>query len=358
MVAAFLAELRNRDVQIWAEGDRLRCTAPVGVLTDELRARLQERKGEILAFLHEAQALAQQPPAVVPLQPRGGGTPILGVAGHNGDVFCYRAFAQALGDDQPFFGLRPPGLDGQSKPLTRVEDLAAYFADQIRAFRPQGPYIVTGFCAGGAVAFELGRQLLQGGAAIELVALFGSPYPTWYQFPTQWRRRLAQELDRFWGHARALVSLPAAERRRYVTAKLRQREAQRAAAAADLKDPVLIRRGNVERATVAAVRRYTPRHFAGRLGVFLPSEEWLPSAAPLWQSVAQQTEVYFGPHGCDNDTMLRESYAPVFAESFQRCCERSDNADSSSRRFRVGGVRGDGEQIARRIAPDMAARRG
>jgi thioesterase domain-containing protein len=330
-VAAFLAELRSRDVQVWAEGDRLRCTAPVGVLTGELRARLHHEKSEILAFLHAAQALAQQPPAIVPLQPRGSRTPIFGVPGHNGDVFCYRALVQALGDDQPFFGLHPPGLDGQSAPLTRVEDLAGYFADQIRAFRPHGPYIITGFCAGGAVAFELGRQLQQGGAATEFVALFGSPYPTWYRFPTQLRRRLAQEIDRFWGHARALASLSKAERRRYVTDKLRQREANRAAATAALNDPVLIRRAHVERATVAAVRRYTPPHFAGRLGVFLPCEAWLPSAAPLWRSVAQQIEVYFGPQGCDNDNMLRESYAPVFAECFRRCRERSDNGERVSR---------------------------
>src|SRR2546427_7475953 len=35
-------------------------------------------------------------------------------------------------------GLQPPGLDGRSEPLTRVEDLAAYFAAQIRTFHPNG----------------------------------------------------------------------------------------------------------------------------------------------------------------------------------------------------------------------------
>src|SRR5205823_4933449 len=88
-----------------------------------------------------------------PLERRGTRTPVFAVAGHNGDVFCYRALAQQLGDDQPFFGLEPPGLDGRSEPLRRVEDLAAYFAEQMRAFQPGGPYILAGFCAGGTVAF-------------------------------------------------------------------------------------------------------------------------------------------------------------------------------------------------------------
>jgi hypothetical protein len=51
MVAAFLAELRGRGVEVSGDGDRLRCSAPPGVLTPELRDQLQQRKGEILAFL-------------------------------------------------------------------------------------------------------------------------------------------------------------------------------------------------------------------------------------------------------------------------------------------------------------------
>ncbi len=161
----FLADLHERGVHLYAEGDRLRCTAPPGVLTPQLRDRLQQHKDEILEVLRSGAALARQQRAIVPLERRGTRTPVFAVAGHNGDVFCYRALAQHLGDHQPFFGLEPPGLDGRSEPLTRVEDLAAYFAEQIRAFQPDGQYILAGFCAGGTVAFELARQLLQGGAS-------------------------------------------------------------------------------------------------------------------------------------------------------------------------------------------------
>lgn len=50
----FLSYLRSLDIQVLIEGDRLRCNAPEGTLTPELRIEIQERKAEILAFLKAA----------------------------------------------------------------------------------------------------------------------------------------------------------------------------------------------------------------------------------------------------------------------------------------------------------------
>jgi nonribosomal peptide synthetase protein BlmVII len=50
-VALLLAELRSRDIQLWADGDALQCNAPAGALTPELRAQLLQRRSEILEFL-------------------------------------------------------------------------------------------------------------------------------------------------------------------------------------------------------------------------------------------------------------------------------------------------------------------
>jgi thioesterase domain-containing protein len=318
-VPAFLAELRSLDIQVWADGDRLRCKGPAGLLTPELRDQLQQRKDDILGFLRSAAALAQQQRAIVPLQPRGKRIPIFAVPGHNGDVFCYRALAQHLGDNQPLYGLQPPGSDSRSEPFTRVEDLAAYFAAQIRAFRPDGPSIIAGFCAGGMIAFELGRQLLQAGAAIDFLALFGAPYTARYRRLPMLRERIAQQVERVVGHTRALVSLSAEERRLYIAGKLQAHKARRAAASSTARDPVLVLRAGVERATLAAARRYTPGHFAGRVCLFVPCENWARTLnEPLrWRSVAGHTEEYFGPDGCNTDNMLLEPYAPAFAELFR-----------------------------------------
>jgi thioesterase domain-containing protein len=311
-IAELLAELRKLDVHIALDGERLRLNAPAGVLSDEHKRELSERKAEIVAFLRDAERLATQQRAIVPLGGNGARTPIFAVAGHNGDVFAYRALAQQLGPEQPFFGLQPPGLEEGSEVLTRVEDLAGYFAAQIRAFRPSGPIALGGFCAGGTVAFELARQLTNNGANITNLILFGAPYCTSYRPLQHAMARARHFTNRSILHARTLLTLPAAERARYLAERARvllPHEAE------DVTDPVVIRRGVVEEATMDAVRAYSPSAFAGHIDLMIPCEAWKRSPDdPLrWASFASSSETFTGPDDCDGDIMLLPEHAPTFA---------------------------------------------
>ena len=309
-VAELLAELRRIDAHIVLDGDRLRLNAPAGALTEEHRRALAERKAEIIDFLREAEKIAGQQEAVVPLQPRGTRVPIFGTAGHNGDVFCYRALTHALGDDQPFFGLQPPGVNEGSEPLGTIEALAAYFADQIRKVHAGGPIAIAGFCAGGTIAFELARQLVGAGVEVTNLILFGAPYSTSYRTLPQLVARSLYFARRMRDHARALLTLPAVERRRYFAERLHRPTAPMAET-----DPVMIRRRRVEATTVAAIRRYEPRPFPGHVDLMLPCESWTRSPdVPLrWARLADSSEKFLGPEGCSGDTMLLVEYAPTFA---------------------------------------------
>ena len=111
----------------------------------------------------------------------------------------------------------------------------------------------------------------------------------------------------------------------YIAERLRNRKAQSAADRPAAPDAVLVQRARVERATIAAARRYTPGHFAGRISLFLPCKAWVRSGLePLrWRSVAHDTAEFFGPDGCKGDTMLREPYAPAFADLFRQCRAKS-----------------------------------
>jgi thioesterase domain-containing protein len=309
--ASFLSELRRRDIQVWAAGGQLHCAAKAGALTPELRDQLRQWKDDLLKLLDSAQALAAQERAIVPLQANGTRVPVFGVPGHNGDVFCYRALAQRLGEDQPFFGLQPPGLDGQDQPLTRVEDLAACFARQIRAFQPKGPYVIAGYCAGGTVAFELAQQLARDGAEISLLALFGSPYPAYFRFPAQFRQRIAEKVVLLGTLFRELGPRSPAECRRYLAERLQKRKDRISSRVAATVDPVLSLRGKVENATLVAVRAYTPRRYTGRTALILPSPRW--DIAGGWRSVAPRAEVHAGPDGCGSQEMLREPNTAAFA---------------------------------------------
>jgi thioesterase domain-containing protein len=321
---AFLATLRGRDIQVWAEGGQLRCSAPPGALSSEFRDELRQRKADILKFLDTADSLTRQQRAIIPLQPHGTRTPVFAVAGHNGDVFCYRTLVQYLGDEQPFFGLQPPGLDGQSQPLTRIEDLAAYFAAQIKAFQPEGPYSIAGYCAGGATAFELAQQLLRAGSTVKVVALFGAPYATAYRLGSQMRLRLETQCARVVRHARALASLSGRQRRAYILEKfklipaLSDAESKIKNQQSKISPEVLAQRIKVQRATFAALARYNPSHFPGRLVLLLPCKAWAHSSRqPLrWRSVAEHVEEHYGPDDCHTDVMLLEPNAATFAELF------------------------------------------
>jgi thioesterase domain-containing protein len=326
-VPAFLAELLSRDIRLWADGGQLRCNAPAGVLTPELRDMLRQRKNEILAFLQTAQAVARQQRAIVPMQPNGARTPVFAAGGHNGDIFCYRELVRHMDQDQPFFGLHPPGLDGHSEPLERIEDLAAYFADQIQSFQPTGPYIIAGYCAGGAVAFELAQQLLKRGAAVSFLALFSCVYPDLFRFNLSFLRyRVATQL-------RALTRISSfADRWRYIAERVRWRWGRmRAERPPPTMDSVSVMNYKFERATMSAVRRYDPRQYPGRVCLILPNREWLRAgnAALRWQLVAPNAEVYYGPDNCNPDRMLLDPDAPAIAELFRQCRDRHAKAVAS-----------------------------
>jgi thioesterase domain-containing protein len=311
-IAELLAELRRRDVHVSLDADRLRLNAPAGALTDAQKRELSERKPEIIAFLRDAERLSTQQRAIVPLGGSGARTPIFAVAGHNGDVFAYRALAQHLGSGQPFFGLQPPGLEEGSEPLTSVEELARYFAVQIRAFRPDGAMSIAGFCAGGTVAFELARELTNRGANITNLILFGAPYCASYRPLQQTMARARHFTHRSILHARALLTMPAAERAHYLAERARvflPHEAE------EVTDPVLIRRGLVEEATMAAVRAYSPSPFAGHVDLMIPCESWTRSPDdPLrWSTLAASSESFIGPDDCNGDTMLLPAHAATFA---------------------------------------------
>lgn len=328
-VATFLADLRRRDIRVWTDGDRLHCDAPSGALTSELREQLRTRKDDVLEFLRASQSLARQERAIVPLQHRGERTPMFAVPGHNGDVFCYRALAQSLGESRPFFGLEPPGLDGFEEPLTSIEELADYFAGQILAFRPDRPIMLGGYCAGGTVAFELARQLQQRGAKVEYLALFGSPYPSWYRWTGQLRWRFGQQVERGVKHARALTGRSLAGCRDYVTEKMKGRRAriEAEAEAAPVLDAVLMRRAAVERATLKAARVYVPAPYAGRMGLFLPSgDAALEDGARRWKAVAWRAEECLSPSDADGFNMLREPHAPAVAELLRRSLDAIEDA--------------------------------
>jgi amino acid adenylation domain-containing protein len=62
----FISYLRNLDVRLLADGERLRVNAPKGTLTAELRSQIDERKAELLAALCDQASVASSGPLSIP----------------------------------------------------------------------------------------------------------------------------------------------------------------------------------------------------------------------------------------------------------------------------------------------------
>ena len=114
---------------------------------------------------------------LVAIQPAGSNPPFFCVHPIFGVVFPYYELAHQLGKNQPFYGLQPMGLDGESSPLTRIEDMAAYYIEALRTVQPRGPYFLGGWSFGGLVAFEMAQQLQASGHEVALLALLDTAAP-------------------------------------------------------------------------------------------------------------------------------------------------------------------------------------
>ncbi|MEG4045088.1 amino acid adenylation domain-containing protein [Microcoleus sp. Pol17_C1] len=72
----FLSYLRSLDINIFVEGYRLRCNAPEGILTPELRAEISQKKAEIISFLKAANRTSSFTPTPIVPMGRDGNLPL------------------------------------------------------------------------------------------------------------------------------------------------------------------------------------------------------------------------------------------------------------------------------------------
>ncbi|MEU9107572.1 amino acid adenylation domain-containing protein [Streptomyces xanthophaeus] len=118
------------------------------------------------------------PSLLVPITPRGdsGRAAFFCVHPAGGAVVPYIPLARLLGQDQPFYGLEAPGLDGSAPPEELAEYARRYVA-AVRSAQPAGPYHLGGWSVGGAIAAEMAAQLRDAGEEVAALLLFDTSLP-------------------------------------------------------------------------------------------------------------------------------------------------------------------------------------
>jgi amino acid adenylation domain-containing protein len=134
---------------------------------------------EQLATVLRASEASNSWSSLVPIQPLGTKPPLFCIHAAGANVLIYRPLSRHLGNDQPVYALQARGLDGQQQPFLRVEEMAAHYIREMRAFQPEGPYNLLGASFGGLVIFEMAMQLAAQGQQVGLLAMLNTNCPVY-----------------------------------------------------------------------------------------------------------------------------------------------------------------------------------
>ncbi|KAL3418618.1 Conidial yellow pigment biosynthesis polyketide synthase 2 [Phlyctema vagabunda] len=82
-----------------------------------------------------------------------------------------------IGSSVCVFGLNCPFMKTPEDFVIGVEGVTKIYMAEIQRRQPKGPYILGGWSAGGVLAYEMTRQMIQNGESVEKLVLIDSPCP-------------------------------------------------------------------------------------------------------------------------------------------------------------------------------------
>jgi amino acid adenylation domain-containing protein len=94
-----------------------------------------------------------------------------------GNVLNYHPLLDALGPEQPVYGLQSIGLDGTTAPLDDIGAMADAYAGHVQRLHPRGPLLLAGGSMGGLVALEVARRLRARDREVAMLAMFDTHAP-------------------------------------------------------------------------------------------------------------------------------------------------------------------------------------
>ncbi|MGW5861007.1 amino acid adenylation domain-containing protein [Streptomyces sp. NPDC055239] len=115
---------------------------------------------------------------ILPLRPEGSRPPLFCLHTGMGLSWTYAALLPYLPQDQPVYGVQARGI-AQPQPGQlpgSIAEMAADYADEIRAVQPVGPYHLLGWSIGGTIAQAVAARLEELGEEVALLALLDA-YP-------------------------------------------------------------------------------------------------------------------------------------------------------------------------------------
>ena len=263
---------------------------------------------------------------LVPLRETGSKPPLFFLHGHDGELLYFRDLVRSLGPDQPAFGVQPAGLDGRAEPFRSVNEMAAHYADEILAFRPQGPHLLVGYCFSGVLAYEVALQLQQRGQPPALVALIDA-------LP-RGRRPSRAKLER--RKLNAFLATDARGKLRWITRRSRGLLLKLTKRSRRLLYDLIARSGrrppgalmNMQDTLMLAISRYVTPSSPLPVTLFRAAgddgagdvRDWYAG----WSTIAGNVEMHpIAAEGIRHDNIVRDPYAALLADELARCASKA-----------------------------------
>lgn len=255
--------------------------------------------------------------------------PLYLVHGGGGHVLIFTKLARHLSKAQPLYAFQARGLDGKTRPLQSIEEMAAHYVEALLAHQPDGPYQLAGYSMGGAVAFEMAQQLQARGHKVTFVGIIDTPaqHPglKWVRLATKTTARLLRlspekeqmlfikNRHRFWVGFRQIINNQRqrfhqrANRKKLEPGKTRQE-----------KEDVRVQK--ITAINNRAYFCYVPKRYPGPVTLFKSSQGYRDIYRDTkhpqmgWQRVASRVEMYLleGNH----NEIMDEPHVQALAAAF------------------------------------------
>ncbi len=267
---------------------------------------LQAPTVEQLSAALQGNSLVRYWSSIVAIQPEGAKAPFFCIHGVGGNVVGFRDLGRHMGPTHPFYGLQARGLDGTHPCLTKVEDMAAQYLQDIRSVQPEGPYFLGGYSFGGLVAYEIAQQLTERGENVAFLALFDTAPGHVKPQTSSLLKSLRQPTRKF-----IFSDLP-----RGVYKGIRRRWR-------GLRVPYSLKK--VFFANTRAAEEYALRPYKGKITLFRATEKSLRAASnpyAAWRDLAMGGLEFQDIPG-DHYGVLVEPQVAVFAKRLKACIDEA-----------------------------------
>jgi thioesterase domain-containing protein len=212
---------------------------------------------------------------------RGTGDTVFMICGAGGAAEELAGLAGVLDGDPRVIALVPLPAPDDTEATTTVEAMATASVALMRSNQPHGPYRLLGYSLGGIVALETGRLLQEAGEVVSFLGLVDALFDRRY-WPSSLFIRAS--VRRAGVHAREMIGKPPGqawhelrERSGRLAGRLRGRLVEQA----DTGNPAEM---TVQEANLAAMARWQPRVFEGKIVLFTADEtDFGCDLADLWR---------------------------------------------------------------------------